>query len=127
MIKFFTLIVIMISFLHFTSCKKKKEKCDLPDTVSYKNDVQPIFNENCTTSGCHSGTNPKGNLNLVSSVSYQQLSNSQSGYINTTNPSSSLLYSSMKSLNNPMPPNGVLEQCKLDLILKWIEQGAQNN
>jgi hypothetical protein len=33
----------------------------------------------------------------------------------------------MKSVNNPMPPNGALEKCKLDLILKWIEQGAQNN
>ena len=129
MIRIFALSLMSVVFLHFSACKKKKkeEECTPPTTFSYKNDVQPIFNENCTTSGCHSGTNPAGNLNLTASVSYQNLMNSQSGYIDTLHPSSSLLYASMNSTNNPMPPNGKLSACKLELVLKWIEQRAKNN
>lgn len=124
-ILFFIIISTSIVLVH--SCKNKKKKCTTPSTVSFKNDVQPIFDANCTTSGCHSGTNPKGNLNLEATVSYAQLMNSQSGYINTSNATSSLLYSSMNSVNNPMPPNGKLDHCTLEIIKTWIEQGAKNN
>lgn len=124
-IKLFLGVIAMFIFLH--ACKGKNEKCSNPTTISFKNDVQPIFNENCITSGCHSGNNPAGNLNLSSQVSFQNLIDSQSGYLDLNTPKNSLLYTSMTSVNNPMPPNGKLSNCKLDLILKWIEQGANNN
>ena len=68
-----------------------------------------------------------GNLNLESAVSYGNLLDPQMGYVDTINPSSSLLYNSMNSTSNPMPPNGKLDKCKIELILKWIEQKAKNN
>ena len=60
-------------------------------------------------------------------VSFENISDSKSGYIDTVNPTASLLYTSMTSVTNPMPPNGKLSKCTTDLILKWIEQKAKNN
>ena len=107
-------------------CKKEdKQDCSVPEIVSFSQDIQPIFNQNCIS--CHSGTSPDGNLNLESTVSYDNLLDPQMGYVDTTNPSSSLLYSSMNSTSNPMPPNGKLANCKIEMVLKWIQQKAKNN
>ena len=124
----FVLFISVILFLT-VSCKKAtvEEVCSPPTTVSYKRDIQPIFNTNCATSGCHAGSKPAGSLNLEASVAFANLSDSKSGYIDTVNPTASLLYTSMTSVTNPMPPNGKLSKCSTDLILKWIEQKAKNN
>jgi hypothetical protein len=123
------LFLICLTFSISVACKKAtvEEVCTTPTEISYKRDIQPIFNSNCATSGCHSGTNSAGGLNLEASVSYQNLTASKSGYIDTMYPSASLLYSSMTSISNPMPPNGKLSKCTTDLILAWIKQKAKNN
>ena len=101
--------------------------CEPPSTVSFGRDIQPVFDVHCNTAGCHSGTNPKGNLNLEAAVAYSQLWKKKSGYIDTLNPIYSVLYASMNSTSNPMPPDGKLDKCTLDLVLKWIQQKAKNN
>jgi hypothetical protein len=122
---------IIIFLLLSTSCTYEKVEprsvCETPVVVSFKNDIQPIFDVHCNTAGCHSGTNPEGNLNLEASQSYAQLWRKKSGYLDTLNPKYSVLYASMNSISNPMPPTGKLDACTLDLILKWIEQKAKNN
>jgi len=117
----FSILVLMIS------CKKGSTEpvCNPPATVSFSKDIQPIFNANCNTSGCHSGTKPAGNLNLESNQAYANLMDSKSGYIDTIKPENSILYVSMTSKTNPMPPTGKLDGCTTDLILKWIQQGAR--
>lgn len=113
------------------SCTKDVGKrpvvCNTPAAVSYSNDVQKLFDQNCNTAGCHSGSSPAGGLNLEASVSYSELMQSGSGYIDTINPNYSLLYAQMNSASNPMPPSGKLSSCKLDLIMKWIQQKAKKN
>lgn len=120
-----------ILFLFWVSCTYEKVEphtiCETPAEVSFNKDIQPIFDANCNMAGCHSGTNPKGNLNLESSVSYAQLWRKKSGYIDTLNPAYSVLYASMNSTSSPMPPNGKLDKCTLDLVLTWIQQKAKNN
>ncbi len=101
--------------------------CELPETVSFKNDVLPILHANCSTVGCHSGASPEAGFNLADSVAYKELTHPGSGYVDTLNPSFSILYVQMKSTSIPMPPSGNLENCKLQLILKWIQQKAPNN
>ncbi len=101
--------------------------CISPAVVSFKQDVMPIMNEHCNTSGCHSGSDPAGNLNLEPSVAYAELMDSRSGYVDTINPEYSVLYAQMNSVSNPMPPIGKLDKCTLELILKWIKQKAKNN
>jgi hypothetical protein len=123
----------MLFFLF--SCRKDKGpvpepaavSCTLPDQVSYKNNIQPLFNAHCIDSGCHSGATPGGHLNLESSVSYAQLMKAGSGYIDTLQPNFSLLYAQMNSASNPMPKSGKLDNCTIGLVLKWIQQKAKNN
>lgn len=100
---------------------------DTITTISFVKNIQPIFKAYCSITGCHTGTNPSGNLNLDSSVAYTQLLKTGTGYINTVAPTSSLLYSEMTTNTTIMPPTGKLDDCRIKLILKWIQQGANNN
>ena len=95
-------------------------------TISFVRDVQPIFQAGCVA-GCHTGGSPQGHLSLDSAVAYAELWRSGTGNIDTLNPTASLLYSSMVSATSPMPPSGKLDDCKLKLVLKWLQQKAQNN
>lgn len=104
-----------------------KSDCVLPATVSFSNNVQPIFNTYCNVSGCHNGISHSGSLNLESTVSYAQLTAHGTGYIDTLNPQFSLLYSKLTSTSDVMPPSGRLDVCKISLILQWIKQKAKNN
>ena len=119
------LLVLGTSF----SCKKKKTSttsdCQVVENVSFQKDIVPIFEAHCVS--CHSTKNASGNLNLEASVAYKSLSDPKSGYLDTINPTYSLIYASMISISNPMPPNGKLDKCTTDLILKWIQQKAKNN
>jgi hypothetical protein len=115
----------------FFSCTRDKGKitpaCDTPAVISFSNDLIPLFHANCSISGCHTGANPTGNLNLDATAAYTNLMRRGSGYIDTINPNFSLLYSQMISASDPMPPTGLLNSCKTELVLKWIEQKAKNN
>ena len=122
---------LLFSFFFLSACTYEKiepvKDCGLPETVSFSADVLPILNANCSTVGCHSGNFPEGGFDLADSVAYKELTHPGSGYVDTLNPSFSILYAQMKSTSNPMPPTGKLDDCKLELILKWIQQKAKNN
>lgn len=104
-----------------------KVDCKTPVTVSFNNDIIPIFNQHCNTAGCHSGSNPEGGLNLEPAMAYSQLLSNGSGYVDTVTPKYSVLHAYMNSTSDPMPPTGKLDKCTVDLIYKWIEQKAKNN
>lgn len=122
----------MMTGIIFYSCTYDKvsvikPSCNTPATVSFNNDILPIFQNSCSTSGCHTGTSLAGNLNLEAGHAFISLMKPGSGYLDTINPNYSLLYSQMKSASKPMPPSGNLDDCKTSLILKWIQQKAKNN
>jgi hypothetical protein len=127
---FYSCLIVVLLFLMASCAYEKVEPqvaCASPEMVSFKKDIQPIFDDHCNSAGCHSGANPSGNLNLEPALAYAQLSKKSSGYVDTLNPKHSVLYASMNSTGNPMPPNGKLDRCTLDLVLKWIQQKAKNN
>lgn len=95
--------------------------------ISFKNDLVPIFTRSCVLSGCHTGYSPEGHLSLDSAVAYADLLKSGSGYIDTSAPESSLLYASLLSTTDPMPPSGRLDDCSLKMILKWLREKAPDN
>jgi hypothetical protein len=105
----------------------QEKVCSFPDTVSFNKHILPIFNTSCNITGCHSGNQPTGNLNLEPSVAYSQLMKPGKGYIDTITPQYSLLYAQMNSVSNPMPKSGKLDQCTVNLVLKWVQQKAKNN
>jgi hypothetical protein len=99
----------------------------LSDTISFHKQIIPILTENCALPSCHSSSRPEGNLNLEASVAYVQITRPSRGYLYIIEPESSLLYNSLTSPANLMPPTGKMPDCKIDLIMKWMKQGALNN
>jgi hypothetical protein len=102
-------------------------------TVSYAAQVQPIFNNRCTS--CHA-INGDGSLDLRAGVSYGNLVNVLSLNYGVTrvipgDPDGSVLYG--KVSGNPvfggrMPPTGAaLTALQRQLIRTWILEGANNN
>lgn len=92
----------------------------VPDTISYNEDIQPIFNQSCVQCHTTGGINP----DLTAGNSYNALLNG--GYVIPSNAEGSPLYQSL--IGNPqMPPGAPLSQDKIDLVKKWINDGALNN
>jgi hypothetical protein len=117
---FFTLVIFMVLL---SGCYYDEIAVfeGLPKNVSLKNDVQAIFNSNCTTSGCHDGEGSHS-PSLVPENAYQSLISGQ--YVNTVEPEKSKIY---VELNSGMPPSGPLNANELKIILGWITEGAKNN
>jgi hypothetical protein len=101
------------------------------DTVSFENEVLPIFNEHCWV--CHP---PNGGLDLGAELAYGNLVNVESvGFppnkrVVPGQPMQSVLWhkvihSGTYGLN--MPPNAPISTEELTTIRAWIEQGAMNN
>jgi hypothetical protein len=87
--------------------------------VSFSGDVVPIFNSSCNFPGCHSAgaVSP----DLTPDNAYQSLLTND--MVNTENPGSSELYTSMN--NGSMKKYSTPDKTKI--ILAWIEQGALDN
>jgi hypothetical protein len=91
-----------------------------PEMVSFETHIIPIFNESCNTAGCHDDTHAP---DLRPDVAWQSLVSG--GYVNTTFPEQSEIYTSVA--NGGMPPTGSLSQLEIELILGWIKKGARND
>ena len=120
--------ILIATSICFFSCKKKTTTPSptqtLPTVVSFNNDIIPVFNAHCNSSGCHTGGSPAAGLNLSASVSYLQLFTKHE--IDTTNASSSNLYIEVASGQMPQT-GGKLNDYNISLIQKWIQQKAKNN
>lgn len=116
------LFIAGIILFTISSCEYKyiePLEVNLPDApVSFSEQVEPIFQNKCV--GCHSSTNPV----LTTGSAYNSLVNGN--YVNTSDPESSILYQKVSSGDHP-GGNNSLSATELALILKWIEEGAENN
>lgn len=91
------------------------------DIVSYSLDIQPIFNNNCTS--CHPVlVSPP---DLSEGNSYNSINNGV--YIIANDIDASLLYQRLIGNSGIMPPSGSLPVSEINLVKNWIEQGALNN
>ncbi|MDB5272457.1 MAG: hypothetical protein JWO58_824 [Chitinophagaceae bacterium] len=129
-ISLFILILTLVSSCEYNKGEVKPAvDCStvIPSTVSFSADIVPVLTKSCATAGCHSGASPQGNLNLEANNAYAQLNKSGSGYLNVSNPHNSILYISLVSTTDPMPPTGALDPCAVELIVKWMSQGTKNN
>jgi formylglycine-generating enzyme required for sulfatase activity len=85
------------------------------DKVDFRKDVAPIFEQNCT--GCHHDSREAKHLDLTSRefvISHKLVVPGQ--------PDASPLYVTIK--NGVMPPGGRLSAGDSEMILRWIQQGA---
>jgi hypothetical protein len=107
-------------------------------SVSFANQVQPVFTQRCTT-GCHGGPRPAEGLSLAAGSAYRALVNAPASGCTTSkvrvSPGSvanSYLINKLTGVGmcggNMMPANGApLTSAQLDTIRGWICQGAPNN
>jgi hypothetical protein len=93
----------------------------VPDEVSYQQDVQPIWNAACIE--CHGPIPP----NLEDGVSYNNLLSG--GYVVPGDSENSILYQSLLGIEGVslMPPSGKLPDSQINIVKKWIDDGAENN
>ncbi len=110
--------------VHSSNCTE-----NLSDTISFAKHIVPIFRTNCAIASCHSGSRPEGNLNLETSVAYVHITRPNRGYLDINVPKNSILYNSLTSTANQMPPfpSSKLNDCEINQIMKWMKQGAKNN
>lgn len=92
--------------------------------ASFKNEILPLLESTCALPACHAGTNPSGSVNLTSYSSVIQTADVKAG-----DPEGSKLYKALveDSPSEIMPPGGPLPSAQLELIRRWIEEGAKDN
>jgi len=99
--------------------------CD-PDTVYFVNHIQPLLNSSCGTSGCHDAVSQQDGVRLTDYSSVVQ-----TGKIKAYDPADSELYEVITETepDDRMPPNpyNALTADQIEMIRKWIAQGALNN
>ena len=90
-----------------------------PVSVSFKNELAPIFVSKCALSGCHvSGAHKPY---MLPDISYQQIVNG--GFVNTLIPKESKLYIMINGEMKEYIPSPSDRQKVYD----WIRNGAPNN
>ena len=94
----------------------------LPENVSFKNDVAPILVTNCGSSGCHDAT-PSHEPALVGGEVYTTLL--LDGYVKPLDPQNSSLLILIES--GSMPPSGPISSANQKIIEAWIAEGAEDN
>jgi hypothetical protein len=94
---------------------------DLPDEVSFKDDIIPIFNSSCNTTGCHTAGHFA--VDLTPENAYQDLF--AKNMIIQDDPGASPLYT--KLVETGGTHDGRSTPSQQQLILKWLEQGALDN
>ena len=123
----------LVLLLFFSACSKSKtttQVCQTCPTISFKSDIIPIFKANCALSGCHiTATGSNDNVALDSAEAYASIMHPGTGYIIAGNPSNSILLGQLYAgVSNHMPNNGTqLDNCTIQKISCWIQQGALNN
>lgn len=116
------------TFLLLMGCYKDKTVYfdtgeEITRSVGFSTDIVPILNKSCNVSGCHSPGGKSPDLSAVNA--YTSLSNG--GFLNTSDPQSSIIYQWMTGKKGtPMPVSGINKDYNA-LVLAWIKQGAQNN
>ena len=93
-------------------------------TISFSENIQPIFSASCALSGCHVAG--KQVPDLSSGVAYQSLQDGD--YVMPFQPDNSELYQWLTGKLQPAMPLGTGPVDSINVkIYAWINQGAKNN
>lgn len=96
---------------------------EIPQNISYSNDVIPVFNASCNSISCHASGVVPPDLSPQNGYNYLLYG----GLVDTTQAEESILYKSMIDKKDPMPPTGNLSDYEVNIVLGWIQQGAKDN
>ena len=115
------LVIAAVAVVLATACYYDNEEdlyqftntgCDTTN-VSFKNDIEPILQGNCSISGCHvAGGGGPGIFTNYAGVMEK---------VNNGTIRNRVL------VQKDMPPGAPLTDCQLNLIRAWLDAGAPNN
>jgi hypothetical protein len=116
----FTLILISFWALSLPSCYYDNEEelysgnsCDTT-AVSYASDIVPILQNNCY--GCHDASNFSTSGTQFDQYALIKILANNGKLTNRTN-----------SVNAPMPPTALMDDCNRVKIKAWVDAGAPQN
>jgi uncharacterized membrane protein len=95
-----------------------------PDSVYFEQQLLPLIQSNCAVPTCHDNITHKENIWLTN---YEQVLTT--GGVKLNSPTTSKLYTSTSPTAGermPPPPRAALTAAQRALLLKWIQQGAQD-
>lgn len=104
--------------------------------VRFNRDVQPIFDANCVA--CHQTGGAHGNLNLEAGYAYRAIVSRPSSEVrllrvNPGKPEKSYLFHKLSGTHlrvggsgARMPATGPLDRNSIDVIRRWISEGARS-
>ena len=94
----------------------------VPDQVDFRRDVQPIFKANCI--GCHGPSMQKNGFRL--DRRRDAMRGGTIAVIGPGNSAGSRIYRRLigSEFGLQMPPTGPLDAERIEIIRKWIDQGA---
>lgn len=113
---------------YFAASAPADEPAETPVKVSYHRDVRPIFQEHCH--GCHQPAKQGGDYVMTSFEQLVKGGESEAAAIVPGHPEKSYLMDQIKRSGDEaaMPKdNPPLLQDQIDLIARWIKEGAEND
>jgi len=99
--------------------------CD-PDSAYFQTQVLPILISNCAKSGCHDATTHEEGIILNNYSNIMVTGDVRAGRADQTD-IYKVLIETDPDKRMPPPPENALSNAQVNLIFKWIEQGARNN
>ncbi len=125
-------ILLFVIIIVLQACKDKitDSNIDIPsENVSYSQHIQPIFNQKCTTSGCHNDSERAGGLSLTTYAN--TVSDPSIVFPGEPNLSKLIWAIDGNSGAEPMPPLGAtvapMNENEVEGVKTWIKEGAQAN
>lgn len=123
-VRYKLVVLFMLSLVAFSCTYEKIEIADeLPQNVSFQNDLIPLFNRSCNSIGCHNAGGIAPDLSAENS--YKSLT-TVANMIDLETPENSVFYIRMIDAQRPMPLSGVMPY-ESQQVLSWIKDDAQEN
>lgn len=133
----FSAIVLLLVLVTFYC---GNDTTEVPETAksdpSFKDDIQPIFTNNCALSGCHNSTASEG-LILLEGQAYSNIVNVDSRQDQTkklvlpsdaTNSYLVIKIEGRQQVGSRMPlGRSALSDIQIQNIKNWVNRGAKNN
>ena len=125
--KIFQYLMVLTVSLMATSCyydeMPPEAEIPIPDVISYSNDIQPLWDQDCVS--CHKTGATAPDLTAANSYSALLTNNK---YVISGNAAGSKLHKSLVGDGAAiMPTAGKWSDSKIALVDKWINDGALNN